>query len=93
MVETVENEFIKDNDTREEITIPNLPLMNKDGVFHPGKRNYINMPHDRLLLKGKVITSTIKKGEGNVKNARNIFPGYYYDYKTKKLTAIAIEED
>ena len=85
--------FVIDNETNEDMTIPNLPLMNKDGVFHPGKRNYINMPHDRLALKGKPIPSTVKKGEDKVKNARSIYPGYHYDYKTKKLTAVAIEED
>lgn len=90
-----DKELTKDEETKEDITLTTLPLMNKDGVFHPGKRNYINMPHDRLLRKGTVIPSTIQiqKSNAKVKNTRNIFPGYYYDYKTKKLTAIAIEED
>ena len=77
VAETLDKKFIKDNETREEITIPNLPLMNKDGVFHPGKRNYINMPHDRLLLKGKAIASVIISRE-NVSCIFNFFLAVLY---------------
>ena len=91
--ESTDKVFLKDRDTHELISMANLPLMNKDGVFHPGKRSYVNMPHDRLVRNGKLIPATVKKGEEKVKNARNIYPAYYYDYKTNKLTAVAIEDD
>ena len=89
--------FVADIEASRSYGRDSLPLMNKDGVYYEGKRNYVNMPQSRLTRKGKLILSTVQKGvqkgESKVKNARSIYPAYLYEYKTKKLTAVAIEED